>query len=203
VIGDPLHIETQQSVQRPASNWLSDFIMSFKDTSIGHVEKKDGQAEYSSQEDVPVRVQDWDDAEEQALMYVPQGRTISAMFSLCSPMLCLVFGASLLDRSNISSAYVAGMSKDLELTIGMHLSSNPLSAHAKRHIAHVYPDSTRESLLYCIARFLPNVRIVRAPFKSSHPPCWRTLLAELSHCLLGNHGARHGICAQLGPLGGS
>jgi hypothetical protein len=86
VIGDPLHIETQQSVQRPASNWLSDFIMSFKDTSIGHVEKKDGQAEYSSQEDVPVRVQDWDDAEEQALMYVPQGRTISAMFSLCSPL---------------------------------------------------------------------------------------------------------------------
>lgn len=33
-------------------------------------------------------------------------------------MLCVVFGLSLLDRSNISAAYIAGMAKDLKLTIG-------------------------------------------------------------------------------------
>jgi hypothetical protein len=42
-------------------------------------------------------------------------------------MLCLVFGLSLLDRTNISSAYIAGMSKDLSLAVGKitaHLSLN-------------------------------------------------------------------------------
>lgn len=38
------------------------------------------------------------------------------------PMLCVVFGLSLLDRSNISAAYIAGMAKDLELTVGARYS---------------------------------------------------------------------------------
>lgn len=33
-------------------------------------------------------------------------------------MLCLVFALSLLDRTNISAAYIAGLAKDLQLTIG-------------------------------------------------------------------------------------
>jgi hypothetical protein len=33
------------------------------------------------------------------------------------PMLCFVFGLSLLDRTNISSAYIAGLSVDLRLGI--------------------------------------------------------------------------------------
>jgi hypothetical protein len=33
------------------------------------------------------------------------------------PMLCFVFGLSLLDRTNISSAYIAGLSVDLKLGI--------------------------------------------------------------------------------------
>lgn len=37
-------------------------------------------------------------------------------------MLCVVFGLSLLDRSNISAAYIAGMAKDLELTVGARYS---------------------------------------------------------------------------------
>lgn len=37
-------------------------------------------------------------------------------------MLCLVFGLSLLDRVNISSAYIAGMAKDLELGVGSRYS---------------------------------------------------------------------------------
>lgn len=33
-------------------------------------------------------------------------------------MLCIIFGFSLLDRTNISAAYIAAMSEDLELTLG-------------------------------------------------------------------------------------
>jgi MFS family permease len=33
-------------------------------------------------------------------------------------MLCIVFGLSLLDRTNISSAYIAGLAEDLELSVG-------------------------------------------------------------------------------------
>ncbi|KAF2010179.1 retrograde regulation protein 2 [Aaosphaeria arxii CBS 175.79] len=34
------------------------------------------------------------------------------------PMLCFIFGLSLLDRTNISSAYIAGLAKDLQLAVG-------------------------------------------------------------------------------------
>jgi nitrate/nitrite transporter NarK len=37
-------------------------------------------------------------------------------------MLCVVFGLSLLDRSNISAAYIAGMRKDLQLAVGSRYS---------------------------------------------------------------------------------
>lgn len=37
-------------------------------------------------------------------------------------MLCVVFGLSLLDRSNISAAYIAGMAKDLKLVVGARYS---------------------------------------------------------------------------------
>ena len=37
-------------------------------------------------------------------------------------MLCVVFGLSLLDRTNISAAYIAGMAVDLELTVGARYS---------------------------------------------------------------------------------
>lgn len=37
-------------------------------------------------------------------------------------MLCLVFGLSLLDRSNISAAYIAGLGEDLGLAIGSRYS---------------------------------------------------------------------------------
>ncbi|KIW06442.1 uncharacterized protein PV09_02886 [Verruconis gallopava] len=36
------------------------------------------------------------------------------------PMLCIVFGMSLLDRTNISAAYIAGAGKDLNLKQGTH-----------------------------------------------------------------------------------
>jgi hypothetical protein len=42
------------------------------------------------------------------------------------PMLCVVFGLSLLDRANISAAYIAGMGKDLELVTGKDYIPHPL-----------------------------------------------------------------------------
>ena len=38
------------------------------------------------------------------------------------PMLCIVFGLSLLDRTNISAAYIAGLATDLELNVGARYS---------------------------------------------------------------------------------
>lgn len=38
------------------------------------------------------------------------------------PMLCIVFGLSLLDRANISTAYIAGMGQSLDLAVGSRYS---------------------------------------------------------------------------------
>ncbi|KAF9892040.1 hypothetical protein FE257_002446 [Aspergillus nanangensis] len=54
--------------------------------------------------------EDWDEVEEKALVKRIDWHVL--------PMLCLVFGLSLLDRTNISAAYIAGMAEALELTIG-------------------------------------------------------------------------------------
>ena len=39
-------------------------------------------------------------------------------------MLCFIFGLSLLDRTNISSAYIAGLAKDLQLNVECVSSQN-------------------------------------------------------------------------------
>jgi len=38
------------------------------------------------------------------------------------PMMCIVFGLSLLDRTNISAAYIAGLAKDIKLAVGSRYS---------------------------------------------------------------------------------
>ncbi|PPJ59811.1 hypothetical protein CBER1_04326 [Cercospora berteroae] len=55
-----------------------------------------------------VIVQDWTPAEERKVVKKVDFRLF--------PMLCVVFGLSLLDRANISAAFIAGMNIDLELT---------------------------------------------------------------------------------------
>lgn len=52
--------------------------------------------------------QDWTKEEEQAIVKKADWRVF--------PMLCIVFGLSLLDRTNISAAYIAGLAQDLRLT---------------------------------------------------------------------------------------
>ncbi|RDL29807.1 Uncharacterized protein BP5553_10672 [Venustampulla echinocandica] len=58
--------------------------------------------------------QDWTPAEEKALL-----RRIDLHIF---PMLCAVFALSLLDRSNISAAYISGMKTDLHFNIGARYS---------------------------------------------------------------------------------
>ncbi|CAO2655022.1 Nn.00g117550.m01.CDS01 [Neocucurbitaria sp. VM-36] len=53
--------------------------------------------------------QDWTPEEEKAIVKKADWRVF--------PMLCFVFGLSLLDRTNISAAYIAGLSVDLQLAI--------------------------------------------------------------------------------------
>jgi hypothetical protein len=76
---------------------------------------------------------DWSPEEEKALVYV-RDCYLTAYTSnhVCNrkkidlkifPMLCLVFGMSLLDRTNISAAYIAGAGEDLGLTFGYVLSN--------------------------------------------------------------------------------
>ncbi|KAE8327832.1 major facilitator superfamily domain-containing protein [Aspergillus sergii] len=49
------------------------------------------------------------------------------------PMLCTIFGLSLLDRTNISSAYIAGLGADIQLSQGIWLIRNPIEP---RHPPH-------------------------------------------------------------------
>ncbi|KAE8367026.1 major facilitator superfamily domain-containing protein [Aspergillus caelatus] len=44
------------------------------------------------------------------------------------PMLCTIFGLSLLDRTNISSAYIAGLGADIQLSQGIWLIRNPIES---------------------------------------------------------------------------
>ncbi|KAL6703512.1 hypothetical protein ACN47E_009610 [Coniothyrium glycines] len=53
--------------------------------------------------------QDWTPEEEKAIVRKADRRVF--------PMLCIVFGLSLLDRTNISAAYIAGLAQDLNLAI--------------------------------------------------------------------------------------
>ncbi|ETI23078.1 hypothetical protein G647_04874 [Cladophialophora carrionii CBS 160.54] len=111
--------------------------MAEKPLSVSHVEKSDEALSHSSdrndEETSTPTGQDWTPEEERALVYVcpaphathAQKTDKSASKKLdwrVFPMLCVVFGLSLLDRTNISAAYIAGMAVDLELTVGARYS---------------------------------------------------------------------------------
>ncbi|UDD63698.1 hypothetical protein AFCA_010959 [Aspergillus flavus] len=55
-------------------------------------------------------VQQWTNEEEKKLVRTIDWRVF--------PMLCTIFGLSLLDRTNISSAYIAGLGTDIQLSQG-------------------------------------------------------------------------------------
>jgi hypothetical protein len=55
-------------------------------------------------------------------------------------MLCFVFGLSLLDRTNISAAYIAGLAVDLKLAI-----ENRYNIALLVFFIGIYPTATNES----------------------------------------------------------
>lgn len=73
---------------------------------VDHVEKAYESTEVQDRDNHPE--QDWSAEEERAIVKKADWRVF--------PMLCLVFGLSLLDRTNISAAYIAGLAQDLRLT---------------------------------------------------------------------------------------
>ena len=73
---------------------------------VDHVEKAYNSTAAQSRDIHPE--QDWTQEEERAIVRKADWRVF--------PMLCIVFGLSLLDRTNISSAYIAGLAQDLRLT---------------------------------------------------------------------------------------
>ncbi|OAF99295.1 MFS general substrate transporter [Paraphaeosphaeria sporulosa] len=75
-------------------------------TDVDHVEKAHIPPAHSDNDATPE--QDWTAEEERAIVKKADWRVF--------PMLCIVFGLSLLDRTNISSAYIAGLATDLQLT---------------------------------------------------------------------------------------
>ncbi|KAE8137472.1 major facilitator superfamily domain-containing protein [Aspergillus pseudotamarii] len=64
------------------------------------------------------RVPQWTKEEEKKLVRTIDWRVF--------PMLCTIFGLSLLDRTNISSAYIAGLGADIQLSQGIWLIRNPI-----------------------------------------------------------------------------
>ncbi|SMQ56040.1 unnamed protein product [Zymoseptoria tritici ST99CH_3D7] len=80
--------------------------LSEKDPRFHDVTNQIENSSQNSGEDVVV--QDWTPEEERQIVWKVDFHVF--------PMLCIVFGLSLLDRSNISAAYIAGMAEDLQLT---------------------------------------------------------------------------------------
>lgn len=81
-----------------------------KEANLTHLEKVDSQ----TSNDAPDTRGDWTPEEEKKLKWKVDLRFF--------PMLCIVFGLSLLDRSNISAAYIAGLGEDLDLETGARYS---------------------------------------------------------------------------------
>lgn len=76
--------------------------------TTGHIEQLSTGSSGSAKDVEIATSQDWTPEEERKIVWKIDFRVF--------PMLCVVFGLSLLDRSNISAAFIANMSIDLELT---------------------------------------------------------------------------------------
>jgi len=95
--------------------------------------------------------QDWSAAEEHALVKKLDFRII--------PMMSIVFALSLLDRANISAAYISGMNKDLAMAEGT--SPTPTQDF-------ITDKSYRCPILYCSSGLLPRLCHFSTPFEPRH-----------------------------------
>ncbi|KAJ5960049.1 uncharacterized protein N7479_007199 [Penicillium vulpinum] len=86
--------------------------MTNKDSEAQHIEEAGDKPHFavSNEGEKGVSVQQWTEEEEKALVRAIDWRVF--------PMLCIVFALSLLDRTNISAAYIAGLGEDIQLLQG-------------------------------------------------------------------------------------
>ena len=101
-----------------------------KELETSHVEKEGSLSSEASnnrdEEEANDSRRDWTPEEERNLVYVhlylwrsPSDQTPRWKIDFrVFPMLCIVFGLSLLDRTNISAAYIVGLAADLDLAVG-------------------------------------------------------------------------------------
>ena len=79
-------------------------------------------------EDVKISSAGSDSGESQSAFTPKQARAINRRIDWrLIPSLGLMYGVSLMDRKNVSNAYIAGMDEDLELTVGYRYSLITLS----------------------------------------------------------------------------
>ncbi|PGH23922.1 hypothetical protein AJ80_01984 [Polytolypa hystricis UAMH7299] len=93
--------------------------MTTKEEPLTHVEDNEdanstGPSDNGNEKAATPYAVDWDEAEEKKL--------VTRIDWHVFPMLCVIFGLSLLDRGNLSFAYIAGLAEDLELTTGSRYS---------------------------------------------------------------------------------
>lgn len=75
-----------------------------------------------------VKIEDVSDTESQELFTPKQRRDINRVIDWrLIPSLGLMYGVSLMDRKNVSNAYIAGMDEDLNLLVGYRYSLITLS----------------------------------------------------------------------------
>lgn len=104
-------------------------------------------------------------------------------------MLCIVFGLSLLDRTNISAAYIAGLAKDLRLDIGARYNIALLIFFIRMY-NHTHLEKHTLTHLYSLC-------IVRTTIQLHHSPTRRPKMAYIPHHLMGSLCAGHGLHSQL------
>lgn len=119
---------------------------------LGHVEKTSTNS--SSREAEAQQELDWTPEEEKEIVKKADWRVF--------PMLCIVFGLSLLDRTNISSAYIAGLETDLKLNI-----DNRYSVYKSYSITRSNPLLTVSQTSHCSSSSFPTPCSNYRPMSSS------------------------------------
>ncbi|KAL3474744.1 major facilitator superfamily domain-containing protein [Aspergillus californicus] len=115
--------------------------MSAKDSQVQQIENSGVSASLgqSNDNEKGIDAPEWTEDEEKTLVKAIDWRVF--------PMLCIVFGLSLLDRTNISAAYIAGLGVDINLSQGLFPGAVFIIGSWYRQ----YESATRVSMFYMAA----------------------------------------------------
>jgi hypothetical protein len=150
-----------------------------KDKLDTHIEKAEHDVDGSSQEAGEIR--DWTQEEERKLVWRIDLRVF--------PFLCFVFGLSLLDRTNISAAYIAGLAEDLELAVGARYNTALLVFFIGYALFELPSNCPLTILSPCLQMANHASRC--------YSTYWGALVAQLPHHGLGRLRTWNGLCPRL------